>query len=107
MGANITAEGAVERCFRNDDNTKLIVAVEDGGKYPTRLTVFVDGTVDVQEGDIVTVTSNRLPYVKERTYTDRDGNAKVAKDLILPAATVGAQTGASASAETFGEDVPF
>lgn len=105
MSANITVEGSVERCFRNDDNTKLIVAVDDGGKWPTRLTVFVDGTCDVQQGDVVTVTSNRLPYVKEREYTDRDGNPATAKDLILPAATVSAEMGCTG--ESMSEDIPF
>jgi len=104
MSATITVVGTVEFAFRNEDSTKLVISVDDGGKWPTRLTVFQDGFPDLQKGDSVTVTSERLPYTKQRTYTDREGNEKTANDLILPGATIG---GSIAQSLEDSEDLPF
>jgi hypothetical protein len=104
MSATITVVGTVEFSFRNDDSTKFIVSVDDGGKWPTRLTVFQDGFPDLQKGDTVTVTSERLPYAKSRTYTDKEGNEKTANDLILPGATI---SGGSAAPVLDDDSIPF
>ena len=114
MPAVVRITGTVERLFTNDDSIKMIVAVEDGGQYPTRVTVFTDRGFVGQQGDTVTAESARLPYVKERTYTDRDGNEKVAKDLTLPSArlTLGVDYNPTAEpavtdAPAFSGDIPF
>ena len=108
MTASINFTGKVERVKEWDDGSASIdVHVDDGSKYGGRARVSTK--LHVEPGDIVSVTTERLPYGKTRAYTTRDGENKTATDLIYTYAQVEIVEPVEGCAveDDLGDDIPF
>ena len=102
---SITFTAKVERVHEHNGSYALSLKVDDGSKYGGRADLWTDTPASV--GDTVEVTTERMPYGKVRTYTDREGNDKTVADLKYMDAKVRVIGGAPApKAEESGE-IPF
>ena len=104
---DITVTGEVERCIETSRSFAVTLKVDDGGKFPKRLTIWTNQKLE--QGATVTFTSHELPYLpldngQVRTYTTRDGTEKVDTKLTYPGAHI---VGDAAPQQTDDEEVPF
>lgn len=106
MAVSISFTGKVERVKEWDDDSRTIdVKVDDGSKYGGRARISTKQAVN--QGDTVSVTTEKMPYPKVREYTNRDGERKTAADLVYAYAEVEVTGAVEYGEADIDSEIPF